>query len=77
MRSLARRSAGDFRRNGQAGEKRMKVIVAKTAGFCFGVKRAMDLVYSRIRENAGPIYTLGSIIHNEEVVRELEPNSIG
>ncbi|MGI6069956.1 MAG: 4-hydroxy-3-methylbut-2-enyl diphosphate reductase [Blautia sp.] len=49
----------------------MKVKVAKTAGFCFGVKRAVDKVYELIAEGLSPIYTLGPIIHNEEVVRDL------
>ena len=43
----------------------MEVNVAKSAGFCFGVKRAIDMVYSEI-EKRGNIYTLGPIIHNEE-----------
>ena len=47
------------------------LIVAKTAGFCFGVKRAVDQVYRQIEEGKKPIYTYGPIIHNEEVVREL------
>ncbi len=54
----------------------MKVTVAKTAGFCFGVKRAMEQVYEQIREGVKPIYTLGPIIHNDEVVRELERQGV-
>ena len=50
----------------------MNVKLAKSAGFCFGVKRAVDLVYDQIGKTEGPIYTYGPIIHNEEVVRELE-----
>lgn len=53
----------------------MKVIVAKTAGFCFGVKRAVDTVYQEI-ENGGKIYTYGEIIHNEEVVKDLEAKGV-
>lgn len=49
----------------------MKVKVAKTAGFCFGVKRAVDKVYQLIEQGVQPIYTLGPIIHNEEVVSDL------
>ncbi len=56
--------------------KRMEVIVAKTAGFCFGVRRAMDLVEEQIRTGARPIYTLGPLIHNEEVVRDLERQGV-
>ncbi|MDO4323855.1 MAG: 4-hydroxy-3-methylbut-2-enyl diphosphate reductase [Lachnospiraceae bacterium] len=54
----------------------MEVIVAKTAGFCFGVKRAVDQVYKQIQEGRGPIYTYGPIIHNEEVVRELAGHGV-
>ena len=51
----------------------MKVIKAKSAGFCFGVKRAVDTVYEQVEENQNlPIYTYGPIIHNEEVVKDLE-----
>ena len=49
----------------------MEVTLAKTAGFCFGVKRAVDKVYEQIEKADGPIYTYGPIIHNEEVVAEL------
>ena len=50
----------------------MKVIRAKTAGFCFGVKRAVNTVYEEVEKGNGPIFTYGPIIHNEEVVRDLE-----
>ena len=51
----------------------MNVILAKTAGFCFGVKRAVDTVYRELaREDGGKIYTYGPIIHNEEVIRDIE-----
>ena len=41
----------------------MNVKLAKSAGFCFGVKRAVDLVYDQIGKTEGPIYTYGPIIH--------------
>ena len=41
----------------------MEVRLAQSAGFCFGVKRAMDKVYEQI-EKGGSLYTLGPIIHN-------------
>ena len=53
----------------------MEVILAKTAGFCFGVKRAVDTVYEQI-ENGKTIYTYGPIIHNEEVVKDLEEKGV-
>ncbi len=49
----------------------MKVELAKTAGFCFGVKRAVDTVYELTEKEHGPVYTFGPIIHNEEVVGAL------
>ena len=55
----------------------MEVIVAKSAGFCFGVKRAVDTVYEQIEKAEGtPIYTYGPIIHNEEVVKDLEEKGV-
>lgn len=50
----------------------MNVTVAKTAGFCFGVKRAVDMTCRIADEKkGGAVYTLGPIIHNEEVVADL------
>lgn len=54
----------------------MEVILAKSAGFCFGVKRAVDTVYQQAEEKAGKIYTYGPIIHNEEVVKDLEEKGV-
>ncbi len=50
--------------------------MAKTAGFCFGVKRAVDQVYEQIGKGQFPVFTLGPIIHNEEVVRDLEDRGV-
>ena len=55
------------------GNLSMKVILAKTAGFCFGVKRAVDTVYQELsRQDGGTIYTYGPIIHNEEVIKDMK-----
>ena len=54
----------------------MNVIVAKTAGFCFGVKRAVDQVYEQIEKAEKPVCTYGPIIHNQEVVRDLEEKGV-
>ena len=55
----------------------MEVIKAKSAGFCFGVKKAMETVYQQIEANANrPIYTFGPLIHNEEVVKELKSKGV-
>ncbi len=53
----------------------MDVIVAENSGFCFGVKRAVDSVYEQL-EKGGKIYTYGPIIHNEQVVGELEKKGV-
>ncbi len=53
----------------------MEVILAKSAGFCFGVKRAVEKVYEQI-DSGKKIYTYGPIIHNEEVVRDLEKRGV-
>ena len=54
----------------------MEVIVAKTAGFCFGVKRAVEQVYEQIEKAKKPVYTYGPIIHNEFVVKDLEEKGV-
>ena len=53
----------------------MEVLLAKSAGFCFGVKRAVEQVYEQI-EKGGRIYTFGPIIHNEEVVNDLSRKGV-
>ncbi len=52
-----------------------EVILAKTAGFCFGVKRAVDTVYEQIK-SGDIIYTYGPIIHNQEVVNDLSKHGV-
>ena len=54
----------------------MEIKLAKTAGFCFGVKRAVDTVYKEAEKNKETIYTFGPIIHNEQVVEDLEKNGV-
>ena len=54
--------------------KEAEVILARSAGFCFGVHRAVDTVYERTgMEN---VYTYGPIIHNDEVVKDLESKGV-
>ncbi len=53
----------------------MKVNVAKTAGFCFGVKRAVELVEQQAAAGK-QVYTYGPIIHNEEVTAALEKKGV-
>ena len=57
-----------------ADMSKIEVILAKSAGFCFGVHRAVDTVYERTdKEN---VYTYGPIIHNEVVVQDLEEKGV-
>ncbi|MBR3753476.1 MAG: 4-hydroxy-3-methylbut-2-enyl diphosphate reductase, partial [Clostridia bacterium] len=49
----------------------MRLTLAKTAGFCFGVNRAVDLVYSMLDEGK-KVCTLGPLIHNPQVIEDLE-----
>ena len=53
------------------------IICAKTAGFCFGVKRAVELVFSQVEEHKeDQVYTYGPIIHNGEVIKALEEKGV-
>jgi len=54
----------------------MKIRVAKTAGFCMGVRRAVNLVLEEARAREGELYTLGPLIHNDQVVQWLERRGI-
>ena len=53
----------------------MEVKLAEHIGFCFGVKRAVDTVYEQIK-NGKTIYTYGSIVNNEEVVKDLREKGV-
>ncbi len=53
----------------------MEITVAKTAGFCFGVKRAVEQVNEQLRLGK-KVYTYGPIIHNEEVVADFEKKGV-
>ncbi len=53
----------------------MEVILAESAGFCFGVKRAVETVYEEI-EKGGDIFTYGPIIHSDQVVKDLEEKGV-
>ena len=52
----------------------MEILLAKSAGFCFGVQRAVDTAYEHADEEN--VYTYGQIIHNEEVVGDLKKHGI-
>ena len=54
----------------------MNVTLAKSAGFCFGVKRAVNMVYEEIDKKSASIYTYGPIIHNDEVVKDFASKGV-
>ena len=61
----------------------MEAVLAKSAGFCFGVERAVEAVYRVLSEeekkeakDRRPIYTYGAIVHNEQVVKALEDRGV-
>ena len=53
----------------------MKITLAKTAGFCFGVNRAVNMLYDLVSEGVN-VCTLGPIIHNPQVVVDLESKGV-
>ena len=53
----------------------MNITLAKTAGFCFGVNRAVQMVYDLVDENQ-KVCTLGPIIHNSQMVEELKSKGV-
>jgi len=53
----------------------MKINLAKSAGFCFGVRRAVDIAFG-ITKSGAEVYMLGDIVHNERVIDEIEKAGI-
>jgi 4-hydroxy-3-methylbut-2-enyl diphosphate reductase len=49
----------------------VKILISKRGGYCYGVQRALDIAQRAAKESPGPIHTMGPIIHNPGVVREL------
>jgi len=54
----------------------MKIVAAKKAGFCMGVKRALEMVLDRARREDGRIFTYGPLIHNPQVVALLSSKRV-
>jgi 4-hydroxy-3-methylbut-2-en-1-yl diphosphate reductase len=54
----------------------LKIVVAKRAGFCFGVKRAIDIAFDLSTQDGEGIYTLGPIIHNPQVIEKLKKEGV-
>ena len=53
-----------------------QIIIAENAGFCFGVKRAVDMTAEYNTDNESKVYTLGPLIHNRDLVEKLEQEGI-
>ena len=53
-----------------------QIIIAENAGFCFGVKRAVDMTSEYNTDNESKVYTLGPLIHNRDLVEKLEQEGI-
>jgi len=53
----------------------MKINLAKSAGFCFGVKRALDIAF-QTAESGKKVFMLGDIVHNEDVIKEVRKSGI-
>ncbi len=54
----------------------MRITIAKTAGFCMGVRRAVDMVLDAANRSGAPIFTYGPLIHNPQVLEMLETKGI-
>jgi (E)-4-hydroxy-3-methyl-but-2-enyl pyrophosphate reductase len=54
----------------------MKLLVAETAGFCWGVRRALDQAVDLTKKTDGPVYTYGPLIHNSQVLEELKSQNV-
>ena len=53
----------------------MEIIIGKTAGFCYGVKRAVDGAIEESKKNK-KTYCLGELVHNKEVIEDLKNNTV-
>src|SRR5208337_3066064 len=53
----------------------VKIMTAKRAGFCFGVKRAVDMAFNTA-QNSSNVFTLGPIIHNPQVIERLKSEGV-
>ncbi len=54
----------------------MEIIVAKRAGFCFGVKRAIDIAFNLAKDSENGVYTFGPLIHNPQVIDDLKKHGV-
>ena len=54
----------------------MEIVIGKTAGFCYGVERAIEGAKKELEDDNKKVYCLGEIVHNKEVVKDLENRGI-
>jgi 4-hydroxy-3-methylbut-2-en-1-yl diphosphate reductase len=54
----------------------MRVTVARTAGFCWGVRRTVDKTFETVEDAEGPVVTLGPVIHNPQVIARLNGEGV-
>lgn len=54
----------------------MKLIIGKTAGFCFGVKNAISKTYEQLENNVENLYCLGELVHNEKIVNDITQKGV-
>ena len=52
------------------------ILVAKTAGFCFGVERAVSMAEDTLKNSDCPVYSLGQLVHNDSVIQELQEKGL-
>lgn len=57
-------------------EKSMKIVLGKTAGFCYGVKRAVEQALKEAQDKKEDIYCLGELVHNDQVKKKLESSGV-
>ena len=53
------------------GDVSLEIVVAKNAGFCFGVSKSIELLFDLLENTDEKLYTIGPIIHNDQVVEKL------
>lgn len=54
----------------------MEITIGKTAGFCFGVKRAVEISTEKVEKEKSQIYCLGELVHNNEVIKDLQEKGL-
>lgn len=54
----------------------MNIIIGKTSGFCYGVKRAVENTEQELQKNNKPIHCLGELVHNKDVIEELQKKGL-